>query len=287
MKKLCSIFIPVTLFILQFCFSQEKTVIKDTIGLNEVIIKKESNKNEIKRIITKIKYNLWNNYSEDALNYLTEHFSVKDDKDTLVNRKMINNLNLKILSQSNIKSLLLNSPKNPFHTDTSPYSRFQTSASNSDYWLALSIFYDSLHVLDFDFFDASRSYKYKISKEDDITKVTFTANRYYSGYFSFNNTNYNLIRIAFKNTIPYNYYSWGYQNNSFDFEFKSQWKYNKVTVLLDFTTTQEGRLLLTKCNAMQELTQFEFKRFLPDSNRIVDQDRNVKFYTTLNMRILE
>ena len=287
MKKFSPLFILLTLFLFQFCFSQENTITKDTIGLNEVIIKKESNRKEIKRIITKIKDNLWNNYNVGTLNYLTEHFSVKDDKDTLVNRKMVNNLDLKILSQSNIKSLLLDSPKNPFHTNTSPYSRFQTNASNSDYWLALSIFYDSLHVLEFDFFDTSRSYKYQISKEENITTVTFTANRYYSGYFSFNNSNYNLIRIAFKNTIPYDYYSWGYQNNSFNFEFKSQWKYNRVTILLDFTTTPEGKLLLAKLNAMQELTQFQFKRYFPDSNRVIDQDKNIKFYTTLNMRILE
>ncbi len=287
MKKLRLSFILLSLFAFQFCFSQENTITKDTIGLNEVIIKKESNRKEIIGIIKKIKYNVRNNYNQGALNYLTEHFSVKDDKDTLVNRKMINNLDLKILSQSNIKSLLLDSPENPFHTDTSPYSRFQTTASNSDYWLALSIFYDSLHVLDFDFFDTSRSYKYQISKEEDITTVTFTANRYYSGYFSFNNTNYYLIRIAFKNTIPYDYYSWGYQNNSFGFEFKSQWKYNKVTILLDFTTTLGGKLLLRRLNALQELTQFQFKRYFPDSNRVIDQDKDIKFYTTLNMKFLE
>ena len=117
--------------------------------------------------------------------------------------------------------------------------------------------------------------------------MTFTANRFYSGYFSFNNTNYYLIRIAFKNTIPYDYYSWGYQNNSFGFEFKSQWKYNKVTILLDFTTTLGGKLLLRRLNALQELTQFQFKRYFPDSNRVIDQDKDIKFYTTLNMKFLE
>ena len=287
MKKLRLSFILLSLFTFQFCFSQENTITKDTIGLNEVIIKKESNRKEIIGIIKKIKYNVRNNYNQGALNYLTEHFSVKDDKDTLVNRKMINNLDLKILSQSNIKSLLLDSPENPFHTDTSPYSRFQTTASNSDYWLALSIFYDSLHVLDFDFFDTSRSYKYQISKEEDITTVTFTANRYYSGYFSFNNTNYNLIRIAFRNTKPFDWYYWGLEGNPQYFEFYSHWKYDKVTILLDFAETDKGRLLLTKLDAMEELTQFEFKRYFPGSKRVIDQDKNIKFYTTLNMRILE
>lgn len=285
MKKLYPLF--VLLFIFQFCFSQEKTIVRDTIGLNEVIIKKELNSKPILAIIKKIKFNLRNNYNLGTLNYLTEHFSVKDDKDTLMNRKMINNLDLKILSQSNIKSLLLNSPNNPFHTDTSPYSRFQTSASNSDYWLALSIFYSSLKVIDFDFFDTKRSYKYKISREEKITTVTFTSDQYYSGYFSFNNTNYNLIRIAFKNTNPYDYYSWGHQNNSSDFEFKSKWKYNRMTVLLDFGETEAGRLLLKKLDAMEELTQFEFKRYSTESNRVIDQDRNIKFYTYLNMRLLE
>jgi hypothetical protein len=287
MKKSYPLFIILTLFTFQFCFSQENTITKDTIGLNEVIIKKESNRKQIIAIIKKIKNNLRNNYDLNSHNYTTEHFSIKDHKDTLVNRKMINNLDLKILSQSNLESILLNSSKNPFHTNTSPYFRFEPSATNDNYWLALSIFYDSLHVLDFDFFDTSRSYKYQISKEENITTVTFTANRYYSGYFSFNNTNYNLIRIAFKNTQPYSYYINAYEGKKNNNVFESQWKYNRVTILLDFTTTPEGKLLLAKLNAMQELTQFQFKRYLLDPKRIVDQDKNIKFYTTLNMRILE
>lgn len=285
MKKLFLLLIFFNYF--QICYSQEINLMKDTIGLNEVIVKKESNRKEIISIIKKIKNNLRNNYDLNYQNYITEHFSLKDDKDTLINRKMINNLNLKILSYTNIKSNLLNSPNNPFHVDNSPYFRFQSSDSNSDYWLALSIFYDSLKVIDFDFFDTSRGYKYSISIEEEITTVKFSSSRYYSGYFSFNNINYNLIRIAFKNTIPYDYYSWGYHNNSMNFEFKSQWKYNRVTILLDFISTQEGKLLLSKLNAMQELTQFQFKRFLSDSNQIIDQDRNIKFYTTLSMKILE
>jgi hypothetical protein len=270
----------------QFCFSQKTDLAKDTIGLNEVIIKKESNRKEIIKIIKKIKYNLRNNYNLGALNYLTEHFSLKDDKDTLVNRKIVNNLDLKVLSQSNIKSILLDSPKNPFHTDTSPYYRFEPIATNNDHWLALLIFYDSLHVIDFDFFDASRGYKYKISREGDITKVNFTAKNYYSGYFSFNNTNYNLMRIAFKNTQPYSCYTDAYEGNERNIVFESQWKFNRVTILLDFKTTQEDKLLLTKLNAMQELTQFEFKKYLPDSKTVIDQGSNMKFYTTLNMRAL-
>lgn len=269
----------------QCCFSQERSIFKDTIGLNEVIVKKELNRKEIIEIIKKIKHNLKENYNLNPINYLTNHFSVKDEKDTLVNRKTINNLNAKYLNQTNIFSMLLDDPTNPFHTDTTPYSRFIPIAISSQYWLALSIFYDSLHVINFNFFENISNYTYKISKLDNVTKVTFTASRFYNGYFTFNNSNYNLIRIAFVNTKPYDYYSWGYEGNLFEFE--SHWKYNKVTILLDFAETDEGKLLLTKLDAMEELTQFEFKRYLPNSKRVIDQGRNIKFYTTLNMRILE
>ena len=30
-----------------------------------------------------------------------------------------------------------------------------------------------------------------------------------------------------------------------------------------------------------------FKRYFPDSNRVIDQDKDIKFYTTLNMKYLE
>lgn len=283
MKK--SLYSLILICSFQCCFSQESKTTNDTINLNEVIVKKEYNRKEIKAIINKIKQNLKGNYTTDKLNYQTNHFSVKDDKDTLVNRKTINNLNAKYLNQTNIFSMLLDDPTNPFHTDTTPYSRFIPIAISSQYWLALSIFYDSLHVINFNFFENISNYTYKISKLDNVTKVTFTASRFYNGYFTFNNSNYNLIRIAFVNTKPYDYYSWGYEGNLFEFE--SHWKYNKVTILLDFAETDEGKLLLTKLDAMEELTQFEFKRYLPNSKRVIDQGRNIKFYTTLNMRILE
>lgn len=283
MKKFYSILF--LLFIFKFCFSQEKNISKDTISLNEIVITKGNIRKDMMSIIKKIKHNLKENYNLNPINYLTNHFSVKDDKDTLVNRKIINNLNAKYLNQTNIFSMLLDDPTNPFHTDTTPYSRFIPIAISSQYWLALSIFYDSLHVINFNFFENISNYTYKISKLDNVTKVTFTASRFYNGYFTFNNSNYNLIRIAFVNTKPYDYYSWGYEGNLFEFE--SHWKYNKVTILLDFAETDEGKLLLTKLDAMEELTQFEFKRYLPNSKRVIDQGRNIKFYTTLNMRILE
>ncbi|MDR6845674.1 hypothetical protein [Flavobacterium granuli] len=287
MKKIFLLF--ALIFAFQFCYSQENEINKDTISLKEVLIKKGSNRKEMKAIIKKIKYNLRENYNLGSINYLMNHFSIKDDSDTLVNSKTIKKLEIKVLSQFNIHSMLIDDPKKSFDIDTSPYARFEPNISNNDHLLSLSIFYNSLHVNDFDFFDMSRDYKYKISKEGDVTTVTFIATRFYSGYFSFNNINYNLIRIAFKNTKPYDYYSWGYQGISSEsgFEFESQWKYNKVTVLLDFIETDKGRLLLKKMDAMEELTQFEFKRHLSNSKRVIDQDRNIKFYTTLSMRILD
>jgi hypothetical protein len=287
MKKLRPLITLPILFAFQFCFSQENSIPKDTIGLHEVIIPKEVSRKEMKTILKKIKYNLNNNYYQGFKNYQTNHLSVKNDKDTLVNQKTVNNLDLRILSQSNLEQLLLNSPNNPFKTNTSLYSRFQTNNINSNYWLALSIFYDSLHVLNFDFFDLSWNYKYKIIKVGNITTVSFTASKYFSGNFSFNNTNYNLIQIDFKNTSPYYYNQYGLQNNSSEIEFESHWIYNNVSFLLDFKETPEGKLILAKLDAMQELTQFEFKRYLPQPKRVIDQDKNIKFYTILNMKILE
>ncbi len=287
MKKLRPLLTLPILFAFQFCFSQENTIPKDTVGLHEVIIPKEVSRKEMRIILKKIKYNLTNNYHQGFKNYQTNHLSVKNDKDTLVNQKMLNKLDLRILNQSNLEQLLLGSPNNPFKTNTSPYSRFQTNDTNSNYWLALSIFYDSLHVLNFDFFDLSWNYKYKIIKVDNITTISFTASKYFSGNFSFNSTNYNLIQIDFKNTSPYHYNQYGYQNNSSEIEFESHWIYNNVSFLLDFKETPGGKLILAKLDAMQELTQFEFKRYLPQPKRVIDQDKNIKFYTILNMKILE
>lgn len=278
MEKLCLSLILILCF--QMIYGQ------DTINnLNEVIVvRKESNRKEMIAILKKIKYNLRENYEEKNANYLINHFVLKDNKDTLVNKELLNTLNIKVLSKNNIQWMLNNDPRNSFHTDVSPYARFEPEITE-DHWLALSVFYDSMKVIDFDFFNIYNNYKYEISIVDDITTVRFTAPKYYSGYFSFNNKNYNLIRIAFMNTIPYDFYVYGWQDNGRHLEFKTKWKYNKVTIKLDFTQTERGKLLLANLDALQELVNFEFTRY-NQSKRIIDKDINLRFYTTLQMKII-
>jgi hypothetical protein len=278
MKKKC--LLVFLLFTLQNSYGQ------DTIQLKDVVISdKKTNRKEIKTILEKIRYNLRKNYNLGYVDYATKHFSVKDNSDTLVNRTMINRLDIKTLDQFYIHYILLDDPKNPFHTDTSPYFNYQP---HNDSWLSLSIFYDSLHVIDFDFFHLSYNYRYEISKIGDVTTVQFTADKYFCGYFTFNNKNFNVIRIAFKNTKPYKCYSDSSPRNSIykQPEFESEWNYNKVTVLLDFKEMDNGRLLLKKLSAMQKLTNFEYRRYSVN-NTIIVQDTNSKFYTTLNMHLLE
>lgn len=280
MEKLCLSLILILCF--QMIYGQ------DTINnLNEVIVvRKESNRKEMIAILKKIKYNLRENYEQQDVNYLTNHFALKDNKDTLVNRRMLNTLNIKVLSTDNIRWMLNDDPKNSFHIDISPYARFEPQVNDDYHSFALLIYFDSMQVIDFDFFNINNNYIYKISKFDDITTVKFTAHKYYSGYFTFNNKSYNLIRIVFMNTKPYNYYRWGrYGNEQSPLEFNSKWTYNKVTIKLDFTETDKGNLLLSNLDAMEDIINFEFTRY-NESKRIIDKDINLRFYTTLQMKII-
>lgn len=196
------ILVFIMLSIIQTTYSQ------DTINnLNEVtVVRKESNRKEMIAILKKIKYNLRENYKQGNINYLTNHFALKDYRDTLVNRRMLNTSNIKVLSKNNIRWMLNDDSRNSFHKDTSPYARFEPQVHDDYNRFALSIFYYSLNVIDFDFFNMSNNYKYEILKNDDITTVKFTASKYHTGYFTFNTENYNLIRIVFMNTKPYEYY---------------------------------------------------------------------------------
>ncbi|TRX08570.1 hypothetical protein [Flavobacterium gawalongense] len=273
--------------ILIFCFQINYS--QDTINnLKEVVVvRKESNRKEMIAILKKIKYNLRENYEQGNINYLTNHFALKDNKDTLVNRKMLNSLNIKVLSKDNIRWMLNDDPNNSFHIDISPYTRFEPQVNDDYHTFALLIYHDSMQVIDFDFFNINNNYNYEISKVDDITTVKFTAHKYYTGYFTFNNKSYNLIRIVFMNTKPYNYYRWSHiGNEQSPLEFNSKWTYNKVTIKLDFTQTDRGKLLLANLDAMQELINFEFTRY-NESKRIIDKDINLKFYTTLQMKIIQ
>ncbi|TRX00375.1 hypothetical protein, partial [Flavobacterium gawalongense] len=199
--------------ILIFCFQINYS--QDTINnLKEVVVvRKESNRKEMIAILKKIKYNLRENYEQGNINYLTNHFALKDNKDTLVNRKMLNSLNIKVLSKDNIRWMLNDDPNNSFHIDISPYTRFEPQVNDDYHTFALLIYHDSMQIIDFDFFNINNNYNYEISKVDDITTVKFTAHKYYTGYFTFNNKNYNLIRIVFMNTKPYNYYRWSHIGN--------------------------------------------------------------------------
>ena len=275
------------LLLLVFCL--QITYCQDTINnLNEVVlIRKESNRKEMVAILKKIKYNLKENYEQRDINYLTNHFTLKDNKDTLVNRKILNSLNIKMLSKDNIRWMLNDDSRNSFYRDTSPYARFEPQVNDDYHRFALSMFYYSLNVIDFDFFNMNNNYKYEILKNDDITTVKFTASKYHTGYFTFNTKNYKLIRILFMNTKPYEYYHWGrYGDEQSPLEFDSKWTYNKVTIKLDFTETDTGKLLLANLDAMEDITNFKFTRY-NESKRIIDKDINLKFYTTLQMKIIQ
>lgn len=284
MKKKYALLVLV--FIVQFSFSQKKTkTLNDTIGLKEVVvIKKASNKKDIEEIIKKIKRTLKENYNQGSVNYIIKHFVLKDDKDTLRNKIVQNDLNIKALSKDNISWMLIDDPLNSFDSDTTPFQNFEPLATE-DHWFALSVYYDSLKVIDFDFFNDISNFKYHISVDNDITIVSFTSYKYYKGYFSFNNKNNNLTRIAFMNTRPYDYQIFGYLGGEQSLEFFSNWTYNKVTVKLDFGETDNGKLLLTNLDAMQEMTNFRFKRYL-NPNIVIANGFGLKFYSTLKMKMI-
>jgi hypothetical protein len=284
MKKKYALLVLV--FIVQFSFSQKKTkTLNDTIGLKEVVvIKKASNKKDIEEIIKKIKRTLKENYNQGSVNYIIKHFVLKDDKDTLRNKIVQNDLNIKAFSKDNISWMLIDDPLNSFDSDTTPFQKFEPLATE-DHWFALSVYYDSLKVIDFDFFNDISNFKYHISVDNDITVVSFTSYKYYKGYFSFNNKNNNLRRIAFMNTRPYDYQIFGYQGGEQSLEFFSNWTYNKVTVKLDFGETDNGKLLLTNLDAMQEMTNFRFKRYL-NPNIVLANGFGLKFYSTLKMKMI-
>lgn len=284
MKKKYALLVLV--FIVQFSFSQKKTkTLNDTIGLKEVVvIKKASNKKDIGEIIKKIKRTLKENYNQGSVNYIIKHFVLKDDKDTLRNKIVQNDLNIKALSKDNISWMLIDDPLNSFDSDTTPFQNFEPLVTE-DHWFSFSVYYDSLKVIDFDFFNDISNFKYHISVDNDITIVSFTSYKYYKGYFSFNNKNNNLTRIAFMNTRPYDYQIFGYLGGEQSLEFFSNWTYNKVTVKLDFGETDNGKLLLTNLDAMQEMTNFRFKRYL-NPNIVIANGFGLKFYSTLKMKMI-
>lgn len=275
----------ISFFSIQASVSQ-KIGIKDSIILNEVVVQKEISRRKIKEILKKINYNLKNNYYLGTKNYTTEYSTIKNSKDTLLNHKGLLNLDTYILHQKNLENLFLNSSNILFNKSITAFSRFEPSNSANN-WLALSLFYDSLHVLNFDFFDINWGYKYKIVTVGNVSTVKFTASKYFTGQFSFDKLSYNLIQIDFHNTNPYYYNIHGLANDLIGIEFESKWKYNKVSIQLDFKEILNNKLVIEKVNAMQELTEFQFKRYSIDSKSVIDRSKNISFTCNLKMKFLE
>ena len=272
MKK--PIFYLLILFSLQTGFAQDTIVHLKAVDVKNI---------KIATILKKIKYELRENYSQENTDYFIKQFSIRDNIDTLVDRKNSKKLNLKTLDKRNLQLMLTGNKQDPFHNDTSSYFAYEPTVTE-DHWLALSIYYDSMKVIDFDFFNTiNYHYNYEIIKDDEnSTTVKFSADRYYTGYFTYNNKNFHLIRIAFKNTKPY-YYSVISMRSS---EFISQWKYNNVTIKLDFKDDIHDKLFLDNLDAMQELTNFYCKRF-DDQGKKISQFEDLSFYSTLSMRFIQ
>jgi hypothetical protein len=256
-----------------------------TNSLDEVKITKKISKKVVKGIIGKILDNLRNNYETDSRNYHIKHFSVKNNNDTLINKAKPVFFKIKNLTQKNIAEELRGNYSNSFYVDVSPYSSYEPDL-DSTHWLAMSIFYDSMKVIDFDFFKYFSTYDYTLIDNGESKTIKFYAKLYYEGYFTYDK-NYNIQRIIFKSTKKYDYYVLGHVKNPQNYlEFKSDWEYNKVAIKLDFEITSSNKLLLSSLSSMQELTNFKYSRF-NEFGRRIGGDSGIKFYTTFQMNLLK
>jgi hypothetical protein len=271
------------IFCLHLTYSQDSLKINQ---LEDVTISKKVSKKTIRSIISKILINLKNNYETDSYNYFTKHISVKDYRDTLVNKVKPISFQIKNLTKKNVNEVFRGNYSNSCFIDVSPYFDYESQFDTTNHWLAMSIFNDSMKVIDFNFFNYISDYEYILTQDGDLRTIRFNGSSLYEGYFTYDR-NYNINRIIFKNSGRNNFGTTGHSSEYKDgLEFKSNWVYNKEAMKLDFEVTEKGKLLLSSLSAFQEITNFKYTRYSTDGQR-VSGDSHVKFYTTFQMNLLK
>ncbi|HFG0566848.1 hypothetical protein LIS90_12330 [Flavobacterium psychrophilum] len=259
----------IILFIL-FLF-YPKIIAQNLIQLDEVIINNNFNS---KQVIKKIKKSLIKNSKQGESKYILLQNST-NYYDTIVNKKEVINLEIKSYENNFTKKVLSTINKSPNKTDSLFYKFTEIETPN--HWISNMPIIKNINIINLDFLKNSKNYSFSLSKGAKFSIIKFWSNEY-TGEFQYNNKNYNISFLKYKNTIPHS--NSQVNKNKFNKAFESEWIEKTEDVNLVFSEF-ENKIILDSMIIFEEIEGFEFKKY--DKRGNVINSGNFNFKTKISL----
>jgi 6-pyruvoyl-tetrahydropterin synthase len=273
MKNLQFILLLVLLNFNQFIFSQD-TIIQ----LQEVQVK-HNNTKDLKKIIRKIKKNLQNNYLNEQKVYTVSQKSLLNDKDTLISINASYSFNIKSL-ENNFAKTLIDSIKNHKYINRNFFDKYDNYSDSPFRWISEVLLNKNLNVAGFEFFNYISEYTYEIKLYENTLEITFTTEDGFNGYLFCDKKNYNLIKIAFKNTQPYPFTASSIDNQSR--KTLKSWTYLIVDTSIDFSENEDKQIFIRSITSKEVMSDYQFEKFDKKGN-VIEFDGLYNFFSTLKI----
>ena len=266
----------ITFFLLlnTFIYGQQDSIR----NLNEVMVY-GSNKNNVKKILKKIKKSCINNYEFEERLYQVSEISIMDQNDTLIRKNKEIQLFVKSLNNNFSKNDIQDEKNIDFKSIF--FSKYINIKDSPLFWISEALYRKNLNILNFDFFNNISSYDYEIIYCENKIKVQFKSKELYNGYFICDNQNYNLIEISFKNSTPYPFFVSSSKNGKK--ESVKNWKYEIENTLIEFGNNI-SKFYIKSIFTNEVINNYTFEKFDKKEDTIF-QEGPFQFTSILNLQV--
>jgi hypothetical protein len=273
MKNLQFLPLFILLYSTQFILAQDSII-----QLQEVQVKHYDTK-DVKKIIKSIKKNLQNNYLNDQKAYTMVQQSLLNDKDTLININATYYFNIKSLN-NNFTKTIIDSIKNQKYINRDFFEKYDDYSDSPFRWVSEVLINKNLNVAGFEFFNYISEYVYDISVNQNTLHISFFTEDGFTGFLICDKKNYNLIKIAFKNSQPYPF-TVSRSDNQSRKTLKS-WTYSIVDTVIDFSENEKKQMFIKSVTSTEVISDYQFEKF-DKRGKVIKFDGKYNFFSALKI----
>lgn len=263
------------LFLNTFLYGQQDSIK----NLNEVVVI-GSNKDNVKKIIKKIKKSCISNFELDEKLYWLSEISIMNQNDTIIKKNKEIELFVKSLNNNFSKNEIQNEQNIDFKSDF--FSKYNDIKDSPLFWISEALYRKNLNILSFDFFNNISSYNYDVIYYENKIKVQFKSKELYNGYFICDNQNYNLIQISFKNSTPYPFFVSSNKNGKK--ESIKNWNYEIENTIIEFGSNISDKFFIKSLFTNEVINNYSFEKFDRKGDRTFHEGP-FQFTSNLNLQV--
>lgn len=246
--------------------------------LQEMVIEQIS-KNQVAKIVQKIKSKAHKNYDQQTNDYLLKQFTILNQKDTLVKYHLLYNISIDLPGKK-INKTLKTSTENKEFLNSDFFKKYPGSNDSPLYWFTDLVLRKYINITALDFFNNLKDYRYNKSKEKNATTIHFISDKFYEGSFTYDKW-YRLQKIIFKLNEPY--YIDHSQSKNGKSMFVKNWNYTQEQVEINFKNTNDNDFQITSLKVLERMKNYNFIRLNSKGDTLVE-DKNLEFTTNLLLK---